>query len=241
VALSRPLVAILTVSVVIGCSTEPASSPQAVDTVAADAGAVDAVEQSAVALQVQRCRPIPEVGAGLIIEPGRVLTAAHVVAGATTISLISGGKQVVGEVIGFDPIQDLAVIGVPMDFGPSIPLPSPAPGSLTGARGQIGVFRDGVVEVRDATIVRRVVITTEDIYRSGRHRRMGYEIDAPIEVGDSGAVVVVDGEAVAVVWARARDDVSRVWAADPVRSGALITAQLETGAFDDSVDLTRCS
>jgi len=227
---------ILALSVSVGCSTAAAPAPQA-----SSASGVEAVEQSAVALQVQRCRPIPEMGAGLIIEPGRVLTAAHVVAGATSISVISGGNRVDGEIIGFDPTQDLAVIGVPADLGPAIPLPAVAPESLAGTRGRVGVFREGAVEVHDATIVRRVVINTEDIYRSGRHRRLGYEIDMPIEVGDSGAVVVVDGEAVAVVWARARNDVSRVWATDTVRAGELITEQLATGVIDDSVDLTRCS
>ena len=39
--------------------------------------------------------------------------------------------------------------------------------------------------------------------------RPGYELDATIEPGDSGGVVVVDGRAVAVVWSRSRQDESR--------------------------------
>ncbi len=196
---------------------------------------------AAVALRAQRCRAIPDVGVGLIIESGRVLTAAHVVAGATSITVTNGDREVPGEVLAFDPTQDLAIIGVAADLGSPIPLANAASESLGAATGHIAVFRDGEMEVRTATIVRRVAITTEDIYRSGRHRRLGYEIDVPIESGDSGSVVVVDGDAVAVIWGRARHDPRRVWATDAIRSVSLLTEQLAAGQIDDAIDLTRCS
>lgn len=196
---------------------------------------------AAVSVRAQRCRAIPDVGVGLIIESGRVLTAAHVVAGATSITVTNGDRQVPGEVLAFDPTQDLAVIGVASDLGSPIPLAEVGSESLSSATGHIAVFRDGEMEVRTATIVRRVAVTTEDIYRSGRHRRLGYEIDVPIESGDSGSVVVVDGDAVAVIWGRARHDPRRVWATDAIRSASLLIEQLASGEIDDAIDLTRCS
>ena len=44
-------------------------------------------------------------------------------------------------------------------------------------------------------VVRPVTIRTEDIYIQGHVLRPGYELDAMIEPGDSGGVVVVDGQA----------------------------------------------
>jgi hypothetical protein len=74
----------------------------------------------------------------------------------------------------------------------------------------------------DVGIVRHVTIRTEDIYIQGTVLRPGYELDATIEPGDSGGVVVVDGRAVAVVWSRSRQDPNRAWAIDPNAIGDAI-------------------
>jgi hypothetical protein len=87
-------------------------------------------------------------------------------------------------------------------------------------------------------LVRRVEILTEDIYREGETRRPGYEVRAEIRPGDSGAVVVVDGSPVAVLWSRSRNEDTRAWAIDPVRGGELISTQLAAGS--EPVDNGRC-
>jgi hypothetical protein len=219
-----------------GVETGEASSSDAVSGLdhAAHLGA-------AVELIVMRCRAVAEHGAGLIIEPGRVLTAAHVVAGATSIRVIGSGRETPGEIIGFDPSQDLAVIAVPTDLGSPVPVPSDPIAGLRGRVGHAVVFRDGQPELREFRIERRVNITTEDVYRAAGHRRIGYEVSGSIETGDSGSVVVVDGSAIAVMWARSRSDPDRIWAADPTRGGGLIAEQLATGSLGDSIDVTRCS
>jgi len=57
-----------------------------------------------------------------------------------------------------------------------------------------------------------VNIRTADIYGEGKHVRPGYELALDIKAGDSGAVVVVDDRAVALVWATSRQADSRAWA-----------------------------
>jgi hypothetical protein len=59
---------------------------------------------------------------------------------------------------------------------------------------------------------RRVDIRTADIYGEGKHLRPGYELGLDIRAGDSGATVVVDGKAVALVWAISRIAEARAWA-----------------------------
>lgn len=200
----------------------------------------DALLQAAVALRVAACRPIPVRGAGLLIAPGMVLTAAHVVAGATSIVAIgSTGVEAIGEVVAFDPHDDLAVVAVPVPLGVPLPLTADPP---TGAfAGEVVLFRQDVASVVPVRAIRRVTINTEDIYRGGPTSRPGYEVQASVLPGDSGGVVVRDGEAVAVMWSRSRLTEDRAWAIDPIRGGSAIRAQLEAGRVDDEVDLTRCA
>lgn len=65
------------------------------------------------------------VGAGFIIEPdGIVLTNAHVVEGASTITaILFDGRQIPAELIGSDPETDLAMLRLPVDKGPYATVP----------------------------------------------------------------------------------------------------------------------
>jgi S1-C subfamily serine protease len=89
------------------------------------------------------------------------------------------------------------------------------------------------------TIARRVIIDTEDVYGEGSTTRPGYELVADIEPGDSGALVVIDGEGIAVVWSRSRRTDDRAWAIDPIRGGDTIRDHLANG-IDPEIDLERC-
>ena len=82
-------------------------------------------------------------------------------------------------------------------------------------------------------------ITTEDIYLDNDVIRPGFELKGDIIRGDSGAVIVVDGKGVGVIWSRSRTSAARAWAIDPIAGGDLIEAQ-QLGGMADDVDLTRC-
>jgi hypothetical protein len=101
------------------------------------------------------------------------------------------------------------------------------------------VRRDDRLVSLPVTIARRVTITTEDMYGNGEVVRPGYELTADIEPGDSGALIVIDGAGVAVIWSRSRRTDERAWAIDPIRGGDTIRAQLNDG-IDASIDTTRC-
>jgi len=97
----------------------------------------------------------------------------------------------------------------------------------------------GEVESLPVIMARPVTIRTEDVYVEGETLRPGFELTADIVEGDSGGAVTVGGEVVGVVWARSRTDADRAYAIDPLRAGAVLRAQLESGDLGD-VDLTRC-
>jgi S1-C subfamily serine protease len=68
---------------------------------------VNAVSPSVVLIQTQQA-----LGSGIVFDThGDVVTNAHVVAGATTLSVtLNGGKQVPATLVGTDPSNDLAVV-----------------------------------------------------------------------------------------------------------------------------------
>lgn len=177
-----------------------------------------------VAVRAAGCGAVPADGVGTIVATGRVLTAAHTVAGAESIT-VDGAPA---ELVELDPANDLAVLRI----GDRLTAPLPS-GTATPRRGTSAgayVTRAGQVRRIDVTIVRPVVIATTDIYGDARTERPGFELAGPIVPGDSGAPVVVDGYLVGVVWARSHVAPGRAYA-------TAVTAHQP----DRTADTTRCA
>ena len=184
---------------------------------------------AAVEVVATGCRELAIRGGGLAVAPGRVLTAAHVVAGADSITVTGHGATFEADVVALDPALDLAVLAVDAEL-PFVEIGS----GEAGDAGTVVVHRDGEAVQLPVVVRRRVVVNTDDIHRTATVRRPGYELatpDARIERGDSGAVVVIDGRAVAVIWSRSNRDETRVWATDATAIGDRVgaTAPLEAG------------
>jgi len=215
-----------------------------------DPGRVDAAVVSVVATG---CGNDYARGTATIVDIGSatdntvmVLTSAHTVAGADHIDITHDGVAYPGTIAAFDPNTDLAVIAV--DSHPSDAIAAVTPAAIAGkglstaaaSRAAIVVLnRDVIVDVRSVNIVRRVNITTENVYLDGDSRRPGYELRANIATGDSGAPVVIDGRVHAMLWSKSRRSDDRAWAVDVVRARTLIDTQINTGDLGE-VDPTRC-
>lgn len=184
------------------------------------------------------CGPGLETGSGALVAPGLVLTSAHVLAGADSIEVVRNGRSLPGTIVAFDPEMDLAYVAV--DGLQGAPLRVSSEGVEAGDRGVAYAVRDGAVVELPVTLMRRVNIETEDIYAEGDTLRPGFELEAEILTGDSGAAVVIGGRLIGVVWARSRQSDERAWAIDPDRAGTLIRDQLRTGRLGPQIDLTRC-
>jgi hypothetical protein len=74
------------------------------------------------------------------------------------------------------------------------------------------VYRKGAPVELPVSIERLVNLRTGDIYLQGSDIRPGYELNLDTQAGDSGAVVVIGGKAVALVWATSRETKARAWA-----------------------------
>jgi S1-C subfamily serine protease len=194
-----------------------------------------------VGLSVVGCPPNTAHGTGVVIEGGLILASAHVVKGATEITVETAAGSTTATVVAFDPTMDLALLRPTTTMPHALPL-SDGPGVEIerGTPAHAYVFRDDAVVVLEVEIRRPVNIRTEDIYIEGETLRPGFEIGADIDAGDSGGPVVVDGEVVGVVWARSNQAADRAYAVDPVAAGKLVRSQMAAGQIDSTIDLTRC-
>jgi serine protease Do len=202
------------------------------------AGCASDPPSAVVGLTVTGCPPGTANGTGVVVEPGLILTSAHVVKGADEITVTNGDHRTTAEIVAFDPDMDLAYLRVAT---PLAPLPLTERRMEAGTPGTAYVYRDGEVVAVPVVISRAIQIHTEDIYVEGDTYRRGFELEADIRAGDSGGPVMVGGEVVGVVWARSSKFDGRAYAIDPVGSGTLVREQLRSGRIGEAIDLTRCN
>ncbi len=175
-------------------------------------------------------------GSSVVYAPERVLTNAHVVAGAGQVQVETSGGRLSAHVVVFDPGRDIAVLWVPGLKQKPLPL------SATAARsGQdaivLGYPEDGPFDVRPARVRDRERIAGRDIYGEVSLDRDIYTIRSVVRVGNSGGpLIATDGSILGIVFASALDsaDTAFVLTADEVsaaaRSGRSATRSVGTGA-----------
>ncbi len=154
-------------------------------------------------------------GTGFAVRPGYFLTNAHVVAGATRITIQGATGSTPGTVVLFDPDLDIAVIHAPGLLAPPLDLATTAPGRGTiGAA--LGYPNGGGLTVIPAAVTAQVRARGRDLYGEAAVVRDVLELRAAIEPGDSGGpLVLADGTVGGVVFAESRTDASVGYALDP--------------------------
>jgi len=185
---------------------------------------------AAVDIHATGCRTTDVRGAGALIAGSFILTAAHVVSGAVSITVrpaTPGADAVAARLVAIDPVHDLALLDVdPNELAQLRPLDVGA-GAAAGA-GDTGVavlFRDDAAVVVPYTIAKPVIVRILDIHHENTVSRPGYEVDIAIAAGDSGAVMVAtDGHAIGVLYAKSREADARAFASDTGAVSALVAA-----------------
>ncbi|MGO4534971.1 MarP family serine protease [Leifsonia sp. 2MCAF36] len=146
-------------------------------------------------------------GSGWVVQRGRVVTNAHVVAGASSVVVRQSGSANVerATLVAFDPSRDLAVLDVTdltapaLDIGPD--LTAGAPAYAAGYPGD-GPFTVSPQRIRD-----RVTARGTDIYQSGSVDRDIYSLRGVVRPGNSGGPLLdANGEVAGVVFARSATD-----------------------------------
>ena len=190
-----------------------------------------------VGVDVAGCDPGTTHGTGVVVDDDLVLTSAHTLRGARSITISHDGHAVDATIVAFDPELDLAYLRADL---PGIrPIPVDSDGIEPGEAATAWVVRGDDAVAVPVTIRRRIHLNTEDIYVDADTTRPGIELHADIQPGDSGGPVVVDGGVAGLLWARSKRTESLAYAIDPDRGSTRIDAQLGAGDLGD-VDLTRC-
>ena len=183
------------------------------------------------------CGPRTGFGTGTSIGDGVVVTAAHVVAGATRVEVIDGqGDASSAEVVWFDPALDVAALRPTSPPSASVPLRDAR--ANEGDTGVIATWSaDDSVELLEIDVVQRVRILTTDIYLDTEVERPGLRIAATIEPGDSGAMVHLPDGGVGIVWSRSTERADQAWTVDVPE--ALVRRELRSELVVP-VDTGRC-
>jgi len=219
-----------------GLAPEPITPVEAPDPAVAQSQAIRASGRSVVKVttQSQACQRGQE-GTGWVVSPGRVVTNAHVVAGADEVRIESGDQTLRARVVLFDARRDLAVLSVP---GLSLP-----PLQLGGEvrRGESaavpGFPLDGPYRVVSARVRAQLDARGLDIYGRERVVREIYSLATTVQPGNSGGPLLdPQGRVVGVIFAKSLEDDTTGYAltlaeAKPVLDAAAdAQSEVDTGA-----------
>ena len=132
-------------------------------------------------------------GSGWVAAPGVVVTNAHVIAGEQDTSVQDGGgsPSLAARTLAFDPIDDVAVLGVPGLNAPALGLvQSP---SLGTAGAILGYPENGPLRVTPGRIGRTQTVLTDDVYGRGPVSRVLTPLRGVVRPGNSGGPLVDSG------------------------------------------------
>src|SRR5215210_3370334 len=128
-------------------------------------------------------------GSGVVHEPGRVLTCAHVLRGGEVAVSFADGRTEHGRVAGADPDLDLAVVAVDTGDAPAVAWEPEAVGAL-GIGAPVLALADP--SGRGLRVTFGLVSATGRSFRGPGGRRVGGSIEhsAPLPRGSSGGPLV---------------------------------------------------
>ncbi len=198
-------------------SRTPVVAVDAPDAALAASPVVEATRGSVVKIRgvAPSCQKVLE-GSGFVIAPNRVMSNAHVVAGAETVTVEVNGESYEASVVSYDPNQDISILAV-QDL-PSVPLlfddyeAKPTTDAIVMGYPGGGDFTATPARVRET-----IELNGPDIYNSTPVNRTVYTIRGTVKQGNSGGPMVdKDGKVLGVVFGAAVDDAD---------TGFVLTAQ----------------
>jgi S1-C subfamily serine protease len=170
--------------------------------------AVSRAEESVVTvLATKPACGVDSEGSGWVVQRGRVVTNAHVVAGASSVVVRESGSTSVerATLVAFDPSRDLAVLDVTdlnapaLDIGPDL-----TAGAAAWAAGYPG---DGPFTISPQRVRDRITARGTDIYQSGSVDRDIYSLRGVVRPGNSGGPLLDEnGDVAGVIFARSATD-----------------------------------
>jgi S1-C subfamily serine protease len=188
-------------------SRTPVVAVAAPDAALANNPVVTSTEPSVVKIRAiaPSCQKVLE-GSGFVLSPDRVMTNAHVVAGANSVTVEASGNPYDATVVSYDPTVDIAILSVPnLPSGPlafaNTPVTSGTQAIVMGYPGGGGFL------ATPARIRELIELSGPDIYRGATVNREVYTVRASVEQGNSGGPLIdLNGQVLGVVFGAAVDD-----------------------------------
>jgi S1-C subfamily serine protease len=174
-------------------------------------------------------------GSGFVYATDRIMTNAHVVAGASEVAVQLGDGLHAATVVLYDPEKDVAVLRV-KDLGKRALTFAGNPAATGDPAVVLGYPEDGPYTAGAARVRSRTTVSGADIYGSGSVRREVYAVRAKVRSGNSGGPLVTNGgHVLGVVFATALDSSDTGYAltaaevADDASKGRTADTPVETG------------
>jgi S1-C subfamily serine protease len=188
-------------------SRTPVVAVAAPDAALANSQVVRNTEPSVVKIRAiaPSCQKVLE-GSGFVLSPDRVMTNAHVVAGANSVTVEASGNPYDATVVSYDPTVDIAILSVPnLPAGPLAFTNSPV---TSGTEAVVMGYPGGGGFVATPARIRELIeLSGPDIYRSATINREVYTVRAGVEQGNSGGPLIdLNGQVLGVVFGAAVDD-----------------------------------
>jgi S1-C subfamily serine protease len=178
------------------------------DAALANSPVVATAERSVVKIRgvAPSCQKVLE-GSGFVVSPNRVMSNAHVVAGANSVTVQSvDGTDYDANVVSYDPDDDISILDVPNL--PAAPLAFAGGQASTGTDALVmGYPGGGAFEATPARIREVIELNGPDIYRTKTITREVYTIRGTVRQGNSGGPLIdMNSRVLGVVFGAAVDD-----------------------------------
>jgi S1-C subfamily serine protease len=154
----------------------------------------------------ETCAKITQ-GSGFVVAPKKVMTAAHVVAGAQAFSVEADGKHYEAQVISYDPRADIAILDVPDLFAEPLRFAEYTAGTGVDAL-VLGYPGAASFTASPAKIREVIVLNGPDIYHLTTVTRQVYVLmgSFPAAGSSGGAVVDLHGRVLGLYFAAQEHD-----------------------------------
>lgn len=183
----------------------PAAEVEAPDMTLVNSPVVADTRESVVRVvgEAEQCSRILQ-GSGFAVEPDLVMTNAHVVAGTGRVMLETVGGDAEGEVVYYNPSEDIALIR--MNDGTELPTLEWAeePAVQNDDAIVVGFPQGGPFEATPARVREMFTVSGPDIYADARVEREAYTLRGSVVQGNSGGPLLdTDGRVLGLVFGAA--------------------------------------
>lgn len=151
------------------------------------------------------CQKVLE-GSGFVVSNGKVMSNAHVVAGAESVTVDAGGQEYEAFVVSYDPNADISILEVPELTAAPLEFYTEDAEPGTGAV-VLGYPGGGDFTPTPARVRETIELNGPDIYQRNQVNRHVYTIRGQVKQGNSGGPMINrDGQVLGVVFGAAVDD-----------------------------------